>query len=246
MDRFFLSPESWDVPLVLKGDEAHHCVRVMRKKAGDEIVVFDGKGREGTARILEAAKTEVPLELLSNKESRKPKPEIEIAVGVPKGKSFELILQKAVEMGVSMVHPLMSAQGNVRFDEREAVSKQGKWERVVLEACKQCGQNHLPMVARPLELKKYLADLDQEQNRADTRFVGALLPGVKPFRESLKTVEGSGKIVLVIGPEGDFSPEEYERILASGFSGVGLGDLILRTETAVFWMVSAVRYQFQQ
>lgn len=241
MDRFFLPSGSWGDPVTLQGHEAHHCIRVMRKKVGDEFVVFDGEGREGVVRIIEAAKVEVVLELLSTKASTKPVPEIEIAVGVPKGKSFELILQKAVEMGVSRVQPLMSAQGNVRFDDREAVSKQKKWSRVVLEACKQCGQSYLPVVARPVVLEEYLSGQDSQA----LGFVGALLPDVKPFRESLKVVEGANKVVLMIGPEGDFSPEEYEKILDAGFIGVGLGDLILRTETAVFWMVAAVRYQFQ-
>lgn len=241
MDRFVINPEDWGTAPVLRGDEAHHCVRVMRKKEGDEIVVFDGAGREGVARIVSASKSEVHLELLSSEQSKVPSPAIEIAVGVPKGKSFDFILQKAVEMGVSKIQPLMSAQGNVRFDDAEAESKREKWQRTIVEACKQCGQNHLPEVARPLDLTGYLGQLEEGNHR----FVGALLPEVKPFRDSLEALSQVDKIVLMIGPEGDFSPDEYEQILAAGFAGVSLGELILRTETAVFWMVAAVRYQFQ-
>lgn len=243
MNRFFVEGADWQEGVALRGDEAHHCVRVMRKQAGDEVVVFDGHGSEGVAVIREASKSEVILALKSSRETPRPLPEIEIAVGVPKGKSFELILQKAVEMGVSRVCPLMSAQGNVRFDEREGRAKQAKWQRLVVEACKQCGQNHLPEVALPLSVEDYLAGLGGSEAG---RFVGALLPEVRPFRESLGALDNPKQITLMIGPEGDFSEAEYQAILGAGFAGVGLGDLILRTETAVFWMVAAVRYQFQR
>lgn len=240
MDRFYLGAENWGEQITLRGDEAHHCVRVMRKKLGDEISVFDGVGGEGVARILEASKSEVLLGVVSRGQSKRSVPEIEIAVGVPKGKSFDLILQKAVEMGVSRIYPLMSAQGNVRFDAAEAVQKREKWARVVLEACKQCGQNFLPEVAVPTELGEFLEGVNDESDC----FVGALVPTAKPFRELLGEIAGERKVVLMIGPEGDFSEEEYEAILKAGFGGVNLGELILRTETAVFWMVAAVRYQF--
>jgi 16S rRNA (uracil1498-N3)-methyltransferase len=242
MDRFFADAGSWKDGVALRGDEAHHCVRVMRKKPGDRIMVFDGEGREGVAAITAASKSEVALELLSSSDTRKPAPEIEIAVGIPKGKSFELILQKAVELGVSRIQPLMSAQGNVRFGASEGEGKREKWQRVVLEACKQCGQKHLPQVARPLGLEEYLEQLPS----GGARFAGALLPGARPFRESLSGAGEPDRVVLLVGPEGDFSSTEYRMVEEAGFAGVSLGELILRTETAVFWMVSAVRYQFQQ
>lgn len=241
MDRFFLTPDQWAGRPALTGDEAHHCCRVMRKQAGNEIAIFDGKGREGQARITSVSKTEVELEILLSKDSEALKPQIEIAVGVPKGKTFDLILQKAVEMGVSRIQPLMSEQGNVRFRESEADGKREKWQRVVLEACKQCGQNHLPEVALPLSLESYLVSLPPES----PRFVGALTPGSQSFRTWLAEIEDPGRVVLLIGPEGDFSGQEYEQIYAADFAPVNLGELVLRTETAVFLMVAAVRYQYQ-
>ncbi len=242
MDRFFLSPEQWGQAPALTGDEAHHCCRVMRKKDGDQVLVFDGRGREGEARIAKVSKNEVELEILSTTDSKAPGPEIEIAVGIPKGKSFDLILQKAVEMGVTRIQPLMSDQGNVRFKDGEGKAKRGKWQRAVLEACKQCGQNFLPEVAEPMGVDGYL----QEQQPGFAKFVGALTPEARNFRSLLGEVAGAGRVVLLIGPEGDFSTGEYERIFEAGFTPVTLGDLVLRTETAVFWMVAAVRYQFQE
>lgn len=240
MDRFFVNPGGWGETVTLLDEEAHHCGRVMRKRIGDEIVVFDGQGREATGTISRMSKAVVEVKVRSQTRAAKARPEIEIAVGIPKGKSFDLILQKAVELGVSRIQPLMSAQGNVRFREDEGTVKTKKWQRGVLEACKQCGQNHLPEVAVPLELDRYLDGLKAE----GARFVGALLSEAKPFREWLTGERRPDRVVLLIGPEGDFSKEEYRRIRAADFAPVDLGDLVLRTETAVFAMIAAVRYQF--
>ena len=241
MDRFYLSPDQWGEAPTLRGDEAHHCYRVMRKAVGDTIAVFDGRGREGEARITSASKNEVGLEILKMCEALAQRPQVEIAVGIPKGKTFDLILQKAVEMGVSRIQPLMSEQGNVRFKEGEGEAKQEKWQRAVLEACKQCGQNFLPEVAVPRRVKAYLKELEP----GGARFVGALTPESRVFRPLLDEVAEPSRVILMIGPEGDFSEDEYGEVAAADFAPVSLGDLVLRTETAVFWMVAAVRYQFQ-
>lgn len=222
------------------GDEAHHCCRVMRKEVGDAIAVFDGWGREAEAKILSVSKSEVALEIGRVSEAPALRPQLEIAVGIPKGKSFDLILQKAVEMGVSRIQPLMSEQGNVRFKADEGEAKREKWQRAVLEACKQCGQNFLPEVAVPQGLDSYLEGLDSDSDR----FVGALISGSRRFRPLLDELDAPSRIVLMIGPEGDFSEREYDEILAARFAPVSLGELVLRTETAVFWMVAAVRYHF--
>jgi len=241
MDRFFLQCDQWGGNSTLTGDEAHHCSRVMRKQAGDRIVVFDGSGREAEARISAISKNEACLELFQVKKSSLAQPQLEVAVGIPKGKSFDLILQKAVEMGVNRIQPLLSDQGNVRFKAEEARSKRDKWQRAVLEACKQCGQNHLPEVMVPKLLHRYLDELEP----GGARMVGALTDEAAPLRTLLGELESPERVVTMVGPEGDFSEDEYQRIFESGFIPVSLGELVLRTETAVLWMAAAVRYQFQ-
>lgn len=242
MDRFYLNANAWGAVALLRGDEAHHCVRVMRKKVGDRVILFDGAGREGEAVIKRLSKTEVEVELKGERKTGPLRPEIEIAVGIPKGKNFDLILQKAVELGVSRLSPLISAQGNVRFDDEEGRAKQEKWKRVVLEACKQCGQNFVPQVTLPLSVEDYL----DSGVGAESAFVAALHAEARPFREFLGRREVPPKVALMIGPEGDFSDEEYRLIFEAGFAPVSLGELVLRTETAVFAMLAAVRYQFGQ
>lgn len=241
MDRFYLAGELWNGPVSLKGDEAHHCRRVMRKKVGDGIEVFDGEGRSAPAEITAISSNEVELVLGEQSQSEPLTPSLEIAVGIPKGKNFDLIIQKAVEMGVSRIQPLVTDQGNVRITDKDHGSKREKWQRVALEACKQCGQNFLPQVAEASELSAWLAE-----SRDGLNFVGALQEGSRPFRELLNEAESPGAVTLLIGPEGDFSTREYQEIAGQGFAPVDLGELVLRTETAVFAMVAAVRYQFQR
>ncbi len=241
MDRFFVSPDQWGKNPTLRGDESHHCFRVMRKQIGDNIIIFDGNGMEAEAKISAISRDESGLELIDTRTFPVVLPQLEVAVGIPKGKSFDLILQKAVEMGVNRIHPLVSDQGNVRFKAGEALSKRDKWQRTLLEACKQCGQNHLPEVMVPALLDNYLEKIEP----GGTRIVGALTSKTKTLKDLLDGLEVPERVVLMVGPEGDFSAGEYERIFESGFAPVGLGELVLRTETAVIFMAAAVRYQFQ-
>lgn len=240
MDRFFLSPASWHGPLSLTGDEAHHCRRVMRKKEGDLVEIFDGAGRAAEALISGITSNSIALEIRKTKESPPQSPQIEVAVGVPKGKIFDLIIQKAVELGVARIQPLVTDQGNVRISDKDQSAKLDKWQRVALEACKQCGQNHLPEMLAAEELSSWLAS----KNDA-TKIVAALQPGTRAMRSVLEEHGKAPAVTLLVGPEGDFSTQEYVEISRAGFAPVTLGDLVLRTETAVFAMISAVRYQFQ-
>ena len=208
MDRFFLSSDQWDENPTLRGDEAHHCLRVMRKQVGDEITIFDGNGREASARVCGVSKNESRLELIDTSITPAVLPQLEVAVGIPKGKSFDLILQKAVEMGVNRIQPLLSDQGNVRFKTGEALAKREKWQRALLEACKQCGQNHLPEVMIPALLDNYLENIEP----GGTRIVGALTSETKTLKELLDRLEAPDRVVLMVGPEGDFSAGEYKRI----------------------------------
>ncbi|MGJ8697187.1 MAG: RsmE family RNA methyltransferase [Verrucomicrobiaceae bacterium] len=240
MDRFWISPDAWDESFSLVGEEAHHCRRVMRKQVGEEIEVFDGAGRSVRATISSISANEVGLEAVSEVTVDPPSIPIELAVGIPKGKTFDLIVQKAVELGVAKIHPLMSRQGNVKIEVKEAAKKAEKWNRLALEASKQCGQNRVPEVEPPRAFDDWL----KSRNKGDLEIAGALVEGAEPLRALLDREGGVGSIVLLVGPEGDFSPEEYEAAFASGFYPVSLGRLILRVETAVFYLLSNVICRF--
>lgn len=237
MDRFFLAGATWAEPLFLSGEEAHHCTRVMRKRVGEVIEVFDGQGRATRAEILEAGKSRVELNRIEEvRLSAQPSPEISLAVGIPKGKTMDLIIQKAVELGVTRIQPLICEQGMVKAAPGD--KKGEKWQRVALEACKQCGQNFLPEVYEPLSVSDFL----NQNNDAGLAIVAALRPGSCLF-EKVFCEHQLNKVTLLIGPEGDFSVKEYEAAFSAGFIPVDLGDLVLRVETAAIYAISVIRHE---
>lgn len=227
-------------PLTVQGDEAHHALRVMRLRVGDECEAFDGRGRAARVRVTYAAGGRMQLETLAELPPLPPVADITLGIAMPKGALMELIVQKAVEMGVGRIVPLITERTIVRLNEKEAQAKAEKWRRTALEACKQCGVSTLPVVEAPQPYAAWLA----RQDVPGLRLQCAIVPHARPLREALESgrAAGQGSVALLIGPEGDFSPAEYAAGEAAGYAPVSLGGIILRVETAVFFAVAAARY----
>lgn len=241
MHRCYLPAADFSSPtLILEGEEAHHALRVMRLRAGDECEVFDGAGNAVRARILAAGGGSLTLGELRPLPPLPPVAGITLALAIPKGGNMDLIVQKAVELGVQRIIPLVSERTIVRINAKEAAIKAAKWQRTALEACKQCGVNTLPVVEIP---QSYSAFLKREDIPA-LRLVCAILPESRPMREVLESARAAGQddAILLIGPEGDFSPAEYSAAMQTGYIPISLGPIILRVETAVFMALSSVRY----
>lgn len=239
MARFFLSPESWSGNAALTGDEAKHAAQVLRIRQGDKIVVFDGTGRSAPAEVREVSRSEVRLELGEVRRAVPLSPRIRLAQAVPKGKTMDLIVQKAVELGVSSIQPLITRNTVVQIDGDDAARKSAKWQRVALEACKQCGQDVLPEVAPVRSFADWVGD-----SGAGVKVIASLFPGARPLREILRNAGGAEEVTLLVGPEGDFTAEEGEAARTAGFQPASLGSIVLRAETAAFFAISAVRYEF--
>lgn len=241
MHRCYLPAADFAAPtLTLEGEEAHHALRVMRLRAGDECEVFDGAGQAARARIIAAGGGSLTLGELRPLPAMPPVAGITLALAIPKGGNMDLIVQKAVELGVRRIVPLVSERTIVRLNAKEAAAKAAKWQRTALEACKQCGVNTLPVVEQPQSYASFL----KREDIPKLRLVCAILPESRPMREVLESARAAGQddAVLLIGPEGDFSPAEYTAAMESGFAPLSLGPIILRVETAVFMAVSSLRY----
>ncbi len=239
MARFFLSPEAWGEHAVLTGDEAKHAAQVLRARRGDRLVVFDGFGRSAPAEILDVSRSEIRLALGEASIRPSATPSICLAQAVPKGKTMDLIIQKAVELGVSSIQPLITRHTVVQVGEDDASRKSAKWQRVALEACKQCGQDFLPEVLPAKNWGEWLPAADGE-----LKVIAALFPSARPLREILRGAGSPGNITLLIGPEGDFSQDEGLAALSGGFQPASLGPIVLRAETAAFFAISAIQYEF--
>ena len=227
--------------LDITGDEAKHALKVMRLRVGEECEVFNGCGQAAVGRI--AATSGGSLLTLADLRPLPPMPPvagITLALAIPKGSNMDLIIQKAVEMGVQRIIPLISERTIVRLEAKDAAAKTTKWSRTVLEACKQCGVNLLPVVEPPQSYAAFL----QRSDLPELKIQCAIVPHAQPLRSLLEQARAAGlrDCVLLIGPEGDFSPAEYAAGEAAGFLPASLGPIILRVETAVFLAVASARY----
>jgi 16S rRNA (uracil1498-N3)-methyltransferase len=245
MHRFYISPENWDPSdLVLREAEAHHARDVLRMNRGDRVVVFNGRGREITAEIVDLARSEVRLRKLHETETPPLRCRITLGQAIPKGKNMDLIVQKAVEIGAAEIAPLISERTIVDLDPKEAEQKRAKWQQIVIEAAKQCGQNWLPQVDTPRKLKDFFA----HQRDHDLRLIGSLQPDavhlMKILAEYIEQHRDRPKSVLMmVGPEGDFTPAELALAKTHGCRPITLGPIILRVETAAIYCLSILSYE---
>ena len=241
MHRCYLPQADWSAgTLLVEGEEAHHALRVMRLRPGNVCEVFDGCGQAARASVLSGQGSSLSLKV---EEMLPPMPAVAgvtLALAIPKGANMDLIVQKAVEMGVSRIIPLVTERTIVRLQGKEAAAKAAKWRRTALEACKQCGVNTLPQVEEPQAFSAFL----QRADLPGLRVACAIVPHARPLRAVFEEARAAGHrdVVLLIGPEGDFSPAEYAAAEAAGFLSASLGPIILRVETAVFMAAAAARY----
>ena len=242
MPRFLLPPAAWDAPVpALAGDEAKHLAQVLRGRPGDTVGVFDGNGRRAEAEVLEVARDHVSLRLGKVESPTPPAPRITLAQAIPKGKTMDLVVRKSVELGVAAIAPLVTRHTIVHPGEGKA----DKWRRAALEACKQCGQDTLPDIAETASFTSWLGSLTNPAP-GELRVIASLAPGAEPLRDILRAHPATAAATVLVGPEGDFAPEETTAALAAGFLPATLGSIVLRVETATLFCLSALRYEFDR
>jgi 16S rRNA (uracil1498-N3)-methyltransferase len=242
--RFYLPASSWNLEnLVLTGEEAHHCLDVMRCREGDRVILFNGAGTEAETEITGTTKGTVTVKATLVSETARPPAILTLGQAIPKGKNMDLIIQKATELGVSRIVPLLSERTVVQLDGEDPAKKQQKWQRVAIEACKQCGQNWIPVVDAPVKVETFV-----RQAKDALRLIAAISPDASSLKTILTSREGDGiarpdAATLMIGPEGDFTPAEISQALSSGFTSLSLGPIILRSETAAIYALSITGYE---
>ena len=201
---------------------------------------FDGAGRWARGEVSEVKRASLTVVIEEEGRVEPLSPEVFLAVAIPKGKTMDLIVQKAVELGVAGIQPLVTTNSVVKIGEKDAGEKSQKWQRVALEACKQCGQNFLPRVEPVKSLASYLAE-----GKEGATIIASLAPGAVPVREKMEALSDEcGRVSFLVGPEGDFSADEIAGAIAVGFEPVSLGEIVLRVETACLFLASAARYRF--
>lgn len=219
--------------VVLSPEESHHLARVLRVQPGLEITLFDGRGNVADGIVESVGKAAVEVRVVKRWGVPPPAVQIDLIQAVPKPDRWELVLQKAVELGAANIIPVLSQHTEFKPVEK----KMERWQKIVLNAAQQCEVRWLPTLhplcnyaAVPPRLAGY-----------DLVLIGSLYDGAQPLRTV--SMAGKKRVALLIGPEGDFSRAEVDAAVAAGAVPVSFGERILRTETAAIFGLSILAYQ---
>lgn len=219
------------------GDAANHISRVLRLRAGDPLTLFDGRGGEYAARVEEFRKDAVIVAVDEHSPTSRESPlSLTLAQGVSRGERMDWVVQKATELGVSRIVPVLTERTVVRLDAKQAERRRLHWQAIAIAACEQSGRDRLPEIDPPVDLAGFLGGVDTRATRV------MLSPTANLRIADLPRTEAG--LVVLIGPEGGLAEGEQRAALDAGFVGVRLGPRILRTETAAVAALALLQHQF--
>ena len=232
---------SLDGTVELDVNESHHLVTVRRSRSNDEIRILNGSGQIAESRLIEAHPKRARLEITQKRKADPLRPELHLGIALPKGKTLDQVIQKSVELGVASIFPIQSQNSEVRLHPDQYEAKIEKWRQTAIAALKQSGNPWLPQLHSPMPLSEQIKKIPGQ-----TRIIASLEAESEPFRKVVADHQTSQVCSLLIGPEGDFSMEEYAMARAAGFHPVTLGPTILKVETAVTTALGFLRLSMAQ
>ncbi len=221
----------------LTGDQHRHLSRVLRLKIGAGLTLFDGRGGEYAAAIEEMHRGESVVRTGEHRNVENESPlSVRLAQGVSRGERTDYAIQKAVELGVTSIVPLLTRHGVVRLDANRAERRLEHWRGIIVHACQQCGRNYIPELFPVITLNEWL----------DGYECGGMDVMMDPGADSGigRLDYGTGLITLLVGPEGGLDAEEIKFAYSAGFRGITLGPRTLRTETAAVAGVTAIQLKW--
>ena len=224
--------------IALPADAAAHLVRVLRLEAGAACTLFNGDGRDCDGRIVVASKREVLVEIIGTHEVHNESPlRVTLLQGIARGEKMDLIVQKATELGVQAIVPMISERSEVKLDAERAQKRHAHWRGVAIAACEQSGRTRIPELTAPEPLLSAIAAVASDALKL------TLHPEGQRAVANLSIDHTTG-LVLAIGPEGGWSPRDRQVLQGAGFIGLRLGPRILRTETAGLAAIAALQSRF--
>lgn len=225
------------VTITLDSQATAHILRVLRLKSDDRIIVFNGQGGEFEGIISESRKRETLVKLLSFHDIEKESPlKINLLQGVSRGERMDYTLQKAVELGVAEIYPVMTKHTAVQLNDERRKKRQHHWQGVVNSACEQCGRNRVPVVHQVTSLFDCVSQLSVSH---DDMSLVLNHRSAQPLTNAGDRMPN--RIFLLAGPEGGFAEQEIDQLHQTGFTSVALGPRILRTETAALAAITVLQ-----
>lgn len=243
MRRFFTEPQNISENIAAIYEDATHITKVLRMKAGDAILVFDGTGCEYICELLSINKDKCEAKILSSKFSeQEPKTRVNIYQGIPKSGKMEGIIQKSVELGVYSIIPVAMDRCVSKLEAgKKQDDKINRWNKVAIEAAKQCGRGIIPKVDAPMNF----SDAIDKMSKAPLSIMPyeILATSDNSNLKSILSENSATEISVIIGPEGGFSESEAALAKKSGIKLIGLGPRILRTETVSSAILAIIMYE---
>jgi 16S rRNA (uracil1498-N3)-methyltransferase len=219
----------------LDGDRSRYLGKVLRARVGDRVTVFNGEGPEWPATLLRISRSSVSLALGNSVAAGTESPlKIHLVQGISRGERMDIVVQKATELGVKRITPVLTEFGVVKLDPDRAEKRREHWQKIAASACEQSGRTRLPLIDTPLPLKSWFG---AKPPAVDAELI--LTPGANTPLSSLAAPQT--KVCVMIGPEGGFSDTERGDAKVSGFQAVSLGPRVLRTETAAIATLSVLQ-----
>jgi 16S rRNA (uracil1498-N3)-methyltransferase len=240
MSRFYVPKEFVSgAKITITGNEAHHIRDVMRLKVSDKVSCFDGTGKEYTGLIKEVNPKEVIVDII---QTREPKVKDSISVtliqAIPKKEKMDYIAEKATELGVRRIIPVMTERTVVNWDEEKKARSLDRWNKISRAASKQCNRLDLPEIMPVTTFSEALKAVSGQ----DLAMIAALSGDTIPLKKALQGASPRN-IVIAIGPEGDFTPQEIEEARSAGFKPVGLGQRVLKSDTAGLAVLAIINHE---
>ena len=226
----------------IKGSDVNHIVNVLRMKVGEELLISVKGDWDYLCKIEKTSSDRVDLKVLESMEQRELPVKITLLQGIPKSDKLEMIIQKAIELGVSEIIPVKTKRVVVKIDEKKVDTKVNRWNAIAESAAKQSKRSIIPKVHEPMSIDNALEIVKD--------FGVKLIPyenadGIDKTRKILDNMDKTKNIAVFIGPEGGFEESEVERIKNSGFEVITLGKRILRTETAGLALLSNIMIRLE-
>lgn len=243
MNRFYCnsSDAQRDKIIISDSSQLHHLKDVLRFKAGDAAVIFDNKGNEYSVELEKISEKQAEFRVKEKKSGgNSDQTRVSIACAIPKKSKIDDIIDKLTQLGADRIVPLITKRVIVKMDKAKELQRQKRWEKIALSASKQSQRNTVPLVDPVTDFGQLI--------RRSQEFDLKLIPNLRGGRKTLKEVLAGKKpksVLVLIGPEGDFTPEETADAIKAGFVPITFGDFVFRVETACLYIASVLNYELR-